>query len=369
MAELNFAHRELTARVVYLGPAGAGCATNIERLGALLGVPEVSAQPVANPAGETSAILALAAPGPEGLLPPRVRVTLEAWALPARVSAPQLRQAVLAEADAVVFVADAREDRARANAESLLELERMLLAAGHELGRFPACIQVNHLDGEAVREPSRVTFDLNPFGLPVIPANARSGEGVVETWSAVTAAMTARLGETLRGEGDRARVIARHRPHRLDLGARLQAAVASLQAGASHDPAQRAAWRDLPPGREHALAFQPASFAGTRPVALLDAGLDGDGLTLELVMARVGGEEPQRLRLRLENRPSDAPESLTQSVRAASEVDELPSLGASVPASLERIFPPPQDLPPIWYGVVGLVGGVLIGLLAGFLLA
>jgi hypothetical protein len=116
---------------------------------------------------------------------------------------------------------------------------------------------------------------------------------------------------------------------------------------------------DVPPDVEPyptdiEVAFQPRELVGSYPVAVTAARLDSEGIRVDLLMERMGRGERRALSVLLVNRPPDA--------------TPLSAPSASSMAQGPRMVAQPRDLPGLWYGVVGVAGGVSIGLLCAYLL-
>ena len=109
--------------------------------------------------------------------------------------------------------------------------------------------------------------------------------------------------------------------------------------------------------KEIEVAFQPRELIGSYPVAVTGAHLDNDGIRVDLLMERMGRGERRTLSVLLVNRPPDA---TPLSAPSASSMARHPHA--------VRVAAPPRDLPGLWYGVVGVAGGVSIGLLCAYLL-
>ncbi|MCB9689685.1 MAG: GTPase domain-containing protein [Alphaproteobacteria bacterium] len=383
MATINFATREITAKIVYFGARGAGCNTNVARLHALVD---------ARRRGELDRVTSSGGDG-EGehalsfdYLSPRAGpiegfgMAWQVWSLPGGLDGEVRRDQILRGADAVVFVADARHDRNDANVDALLQLEEVLARMGQELSNTTVVLQVNHTDAEGARPQSDVIFDLNPYGFPVSEAVAADGAGIVETHTDVTEAVVGRIADVLSGQPSSVVLTAVHDPERnADTDLRRHQETSHPTPRRDDEPAEVAeVWDepepyDLPEGPQIEVPFQPRDFAGYHPVQVLGAEVEGDRVWVELLMERMGGGEARRLSIALANRPTDTPPAaraspVTPEPKAA---DEEPSVFHYLPESAE-IGPADEeggtDLPGIWYGVLGVAGGLLIGILLSFLL-
>jgi signal recognition particle receptor subunit beta len=384
MATINFATREITAKVVYFGAPGAGCNTNVERLHAQVPGRSKSALHKFGPPDveEWSEYFDYVSTEPAPL--ESFSMSYRIYSLPGDISLPAHREELVRNVDAVVLVADARGPRNRANVDALLELESLLKTLGLEMSSLVVVIQVNQMDADDARPLADVVFDLNPFGFSVVPAVARAGEGVIETHQEVAAGIALRVRNGIVGLTPALPVTAIHVPERetdAEVIGRLVDAIREASAVVtieqvsedSHPQGQSYASEDVEPGPEVEVAFQPRELVGSHPVRVLQADVLGDRVRVDVLMERMGGGEPRRITVWLLNRPTDTP-----------PVPRSPPGPPKDPTPVDRVFdylPDDQDftessgdwdaqendLPAVWYGVFGVSSGILIGLLSGYL--
>lgn len=370
MALLNFAHRELVARVVYFGPEGAGCNTNVEvlqqHLESRAGTGELL---VFGPTedGEHARWFEYRVGAPDEL--PLNGVRLQVCSIPGKMADPIWRERLVAEADCVVFVADARPSKTRNNIDAYMELERMVEQSGRELVELPVVVQVNHTDSPNCQDPEKVIYDLNAGHFPWFRAAALSGEGVLSTQEAASELLLEAVSDLLRGRPSNVHLQATHRQRRSTDLEMLTAIMDGLTGEQVSPDLIFAEYRALPAGPAVELAFQPEEFIGSRPVHVLGTRVEGDAIVVEIVMDRLSGEAPRRLSVRLVNRPENAP-ILTRQTHAV-QVDPQDGASMALPAVIEKLRVTDresEDLPPVVYGVAGIAGGAVLGLLIGFLL-
>jgi hypothetical protein len=384
MATLNFATRELTAKIVYFGAQGAGCNTNVARLFHLVAGTKRSALLKLSSEGESEHSWCFEYADPDAAPLEGFTLVFRVYSLPGAIGLAAHRDEVVRGLDGVVFVADGRADRNQGNVDALLELEGRLARTGLELAHTLVTLQVNHTDAEGARPITDVVFDLNPYGFPVVEAAAHEGRGVLETFASVTARFREAVAAALTGESSPILLTATHDPDRatdLDL---VRAHVASIHAQARTPPVQEerppeldGAPLELQEGPTVEVPFQPRELAGFHPVRVLGTMVDGDRVWVELAMERMGGGEVRRVALVLHNRPPDT-DSIRLPAPVATAVAPSPnpedrSVFDFLPESVvyEEAPAPPsrtQDLPAVWYGVLGIGGGVLIGLLSAYVL-
>lgn len=198
MAVINFARREIEAKIVFYGPALSGKTTNVKMAHASV------------PVNQRGQLSTLATEDERTLYFDYAPITLgkianfdahfKLFSVPGQAYYSETRKAVLQGADGVVFVADSAPDRAKANIESLIDLERNLKALGHKLSQFPLVLQLNKRDVPGARTVEDLARDLNWFGAPIVEASALTGEGVSATLQAISRATADRIREGLAGK-------------------------------------------------------------------------------------------------------------------------------------------------------------------------
>lgn len=372
MATLNFAHREITAKIVYFGAPSAGSSTNVRTLYEILPVKEKGALHQFGPEDEKEKTWYFEYVPAGGKNVKGMSLRFQVYAMPGGIVRTEHRKEILRGTDAVVFVADARKEREQNNIESLLDLEGLLKDDGLEMAEMPMVIQVNRTDDVYARNAERVVYDLNPYGFPVIEAVARDSKGVLEAHEQVTTVTVNRIRDNLAGREATIILTAIHNPDResdQDIIAQHLEAIHQAQIERVEEMASRATWSDLPSAGEIALAFQPADFTGTRPLQVIGAVIAGEDVKVDLIMEQEATGTPRRLQITLVNEPSTSPtvgrvntgSSVTPVERnSPSPLDTLPDrITLSTPHGGK------SDFPPLWYGVAGLASGIVIGLLIG----
>lgn len=372
MATLNFAHREITVKIVYFGAPSAGTSTNIRTLYDILPVKEKGDLHQFGPDDESEKIWYFSYVPAGGRNVRGFSLRFHMYAVPGAITHVGHRRAVLHGTDAVVFVADARREREQVNIDSLMDLEVLLKEEGLEMAGLPMVIQVNRLDDSAARAPEEVVFDLNPYGFPVIEAVARDSKGVLEAHEQVAGVTMARVRDNLAGREATISLTAVHQDRR-QRESEVIAAHMMAVATAEHSRLQRQAtddaWVDLPTAGEIELAFQPADFEGTTPLQVLGAAITGEDVRLDLIMEQRSTGTPRRLQITLVNRPTASPALARHATPSVTPVDtRTGSVMDHIPDRIElQTNPQTSDFPPVWYGLAGLASGVVIGLLIGVL--
>ncbi len=357
MAIIDFANRALTAKVIYFGAVKAGVSTNVQQLHKLL--EERKPSPLKHFGS-----------GDEDDLSwcfeyvPRDVSTLAGFDLRVRVFSLQSgrdwevhRDEVLAGADAVVFVADARPGRAQLNGKAVVELEYSLSRQDLELASLPVVIQVNHSDAPDARPPDRVVQGLNPYGFPVIPSIARDGKGVLATHGEAIAATLARLRDNLAGSGSVITLTALTRAVRErneDVIRKHLAAIDARPPRTDETGVGRAPTVPPPPAD---FQVQPIGLRGHTPLELVRAELKGRRIYVDFIAEPPGGEAARRWTVVL-----DTDGSATTAPAGARS--------SSAPPPRRRPRNPliAREVVSLWFGIAGLFGGLVSGVLLGFLL-
>ena len=201
MVLINYAGREINAKIVYYGPGLSGKTTNLECIYA--SVPQQSRGKMVSMKTRQDRtlffdVLPLELGEVHGF---RTRFLL--YTVPGQVFYNATRKLVLKGADAVVFVADSAVGKMDENRESLHNLDENLREQGLSLDSVPFVLQWNKRDLPQVYSVEEMHQGLNPRGVPAFEAAAASGHGVYETLHAVSRLLFERLMSDLRPPGGR----------------------------------------------------------------------------------------------------------------------------------------------------------------------
>jgi len=379
MATINFATREISAKIVYIGATGAGCNTNVRRLYEGLEAKHTSQLHMFGPDDTEERSWYFQYVPSDGPHVASFEMRLHVYSLPGGLELPAHREEVLGKVDALVFVADARPDRTQANVDALLQLERQLASSGLELSAATVVLQVNHRDHTNALELDQVASELNPFGFPITEAVAVDGEGVMSTHREAVDALRARLRDHLGGNESHLTLEALHDPSTASDDDVVAGHVGAIEArskahaSATIDELTERQIEHLPEGPQVEVAFQPREFVGSSPSRVLGVEVERDEVHVDLVMERMGGGTPRRLTVRLVNRPTDTPAlNRTAPVTTVEPAPETDRVFDYLPDAVELTTPGARreegsDLPPLTYGVIGVTGGVVIGGLLSYL--
>ena len=196
MVLINYAGREINAKIVYYGPGLSGKTTNLECIYA--SVPQQSRGKMVSMKTRQDRTLFF------DFLPLELgevhgfRTRFLLYTVPGQVFYNATRKLVLKGADAVVFVADSGLGKMDDNRESLGNLDENLREQGLALDTIPFVLQYNKRDLPQVYSIEELDAALNPRGVPAFEAAAASGKGVYETLHAVSRLLFQRLVHDLR---------------------------------------------------------------------------------------------------------------------------------------------------------------------------
>jgi signal recognition particle receptor subunit beta len=196
MVLINYAGREINAKIVYYGPGLSGKTTNLECIYA--SVPgDARGKMVSMKTRQDRTLffdfLPLELGEVHGF---RTRFLL--YTVPGQVFYNATRKLVLKGADAVVFVADSERGKMDDNLESLRNLEENLAEGSLSLDTMPWVIQYNKRDLPNVYPVAELQQVLNTRKAPYFEAAAANGQGVYETLHAVSKLLFQRLVTELR---------------------------------------------------------------------------------------------------------------------------------------------------------------------------
>lgn len=183
MALVNYATREINAKIVYYGPGLSGKTTNIHHVFERI-----------KPKNKGK-LISLATQGDRTLffdfLPVELgnirgfKTRFHLYTVPGQVFYNSTRKLVLKGADGVVFVADSQKMMMDENLQSMENLKSNLTDMGLGMDKFPVVIQYNKRDLPNAAPVEEMDEYLNPYGLPCFEASALDGDGVLKTLTAI----------------------------------------------------------------------------------------------------------------------------------------------------------------------------------------
>lgn len=193
MALVNDVKKEIHAKIVFFGPGGSGKTTNLEFIYSKL-KPEYRGKfKFMNTPGGRMVFFDFMRPELAGIKDFSVRFHI--YTVPGAVTDVALWKNVLKGADGIVFVADLEPSRMLENRRSLEALKGILSGYGTALGDTPCIFQCNKKDAGDASSLDQVRSLLDTAEFPIVPASARSGEGVLPTLSEMVKMVLQKLRE------------------------------------------------------------------------------------------------------------------------------------------------------------------------------
>ena len=185
MVQINFAQKQVNAKIVYYGPGMSGKTTNLEVIHQRA------------PEGNRGDLTSISTDGDRTLffdfMPldlgtvAGMRTCFQIYTVPGQVYYNSTRKLVLQGVDGVIFVADSSPDMMEENIESMKNLEANLIEYGRSIEELPLVIQYNKRDIEGALPIEELEEQLNTRGAPAFEGIANTGQGVFPTLKAVAA--------------------------------------------------------------------------------------------------------------------------------------------------------------------------------------
>jgi len=185
VAVINYAKREISAKIVYYGPSVCGKTTNIQSIYTSI-TPEQKGKLVSLATEADRTLFFDFLPIELGEIR-GFKTRLHFYTVPGQVYYNSTRRAVLTGVDGLVFVADSQRDKMEENLESFKNLEENLTYYGKSLSTLPLVIQYNKRDLPEAMPVAEMEQILNPTGAyPSFAAVATTGDGVLPTLTKIT---------------------------------------------------------------------------------------------------------------------------------------------------------------------------------------
>jgi len=185
MVQINFAQKQVNAKIVYYGPGMSGKTTNLE---------VVHQRAPDNNRGDLTSI---STDGDRTLffdyMPLELgtvagmKTAFQLYTVPGQVYYNSTRKLVLQGVDGVIFVADSSRANMEQNLESLRNLEENLNEYGKSLSSLPYVIQYNKRDLPDAMSVEELNEALNRHGVPFFEGVANTGQGVFPTLKCLAA--------------------------------------------------------------------------------------------------------------------------------------------------------------------------------------
>lgn len=184
MAVINYFKKEINAKIVYCGPGLSGKTTNLQWLNQ--NYTEAKVGKLISLATKTDRtlffdLMAVAFGKIQGF-----ETRIQLFTTPGQVFYNATRKLVLKGADGIVFVADSQEPMRAANLESLKNLKENLKEHDLDYEKIPLVFQYNKRDLKDILSIEDLQELLNKDNHPYYEAVAMSGQGVVETFKAIS---------------------------------------------------------------------------------------------------------------------------------------------------------------------------------------
>ncbi|MFT5286121.1 MAG: signal recognition particle receptor subunit beta [Planctomycetota bacterium] len=193
MVQINFAQKQINAKVVYYGPGMSGKTTNLEVVHQRAPAPNRGDLTSISTDGDRTLFFDYM-PLDLGTVA-GMRTCFQMYTVPGQVYYNSTRKLVLQGCDGVIFVADSQESMREQNIESLKNLEENLAEYGKSLADMPLIIQYNKRDMPGAVSVETLEADLNQFGAPSFEAVANTGQGVFPTLKALAAVVLKNLSK------------------------------------------------------------------------------------------------------------------------------------------------------------------------------
>jgi signal recognition particle receptor subunit beta len=187
MVQINFAQKQVNAKIVYYGPGMSGKTTNLEVIHQR--APENNRGDLTSISTEGDRTLFFDFMPLDLGTVAGMRTCFQIYTVPGQVYYNSTRKLVLQGVDGVIFVADSSPNMMEENLESLRNLAENLAEYGRSITEMPLVIQYNKRDIPGAFSIDELEEQLNPAGVPAFEAIANTGQGVFPTLKAVAASV------------------------------------------------------------------------------------------------------------------------------------------------------------------------------------
>jgi hypothetical protein len=184
MVLINYATKEIVAKVVYYGPGLCGKTTNLQYIYTRLN-PKKRGKLISLATEADRTLFFDFLPVELGLVQ-GFKVRFQLYTVPGQVFYSATRKLVLKGADALVFVADSQADVLNKNIESIDDMKQNLLENDLDPAAIPIVFQYNKRDLDNTVDVWLLEKKLNYRQAPSFEAVAVGGTGVMETFMGIT---------------------------------------------------------------------------------------------------------------------------------------------------------------------------------------
>ena len=122
------------------------------------------------------------------------------YTVPGQVNYDLTRRICLNGVDGIVYVADSQKDMMQANLDTLVDLEKNLLAYNKTLETFPWVIQYNKRDLPSTAPVELMNSKLNFYNVPYFESIAVKGFGVFSTLKEIIKQVVSKVHQELKEE-------------------------------------------------------------------------------------------------------------------------------------------------------------------------
>jgi signal recognition particle receptor subunit beta len=185
MVQINFAQKQVNAKIVYYGPGMSGKTTNLEIVHQR--APEQNKGDLTSISTDGDRTLFFDFMPLDLGTVAGMRTCFQIYTVPGQVYYNSTRKLVLQGVDGVVFVADSSAAMKEENFESLRNLEENLNEYGKSLATLPHVIQFNKRDLPDALPVEELNSLFNQHNAPSYEAIAKTGQGVFPTLKALAA--------------------------------------------------------------------------------------------------------------------------------------------------------------------------------------
>lgn len=183
MVQINFAQKQVKAKVVYYGPGMSGKTTNLEVVHQR--APDTNRGDLTSISTDGDRTLFFDYMPLDLGTVAGMKTSFQIYTVPGQVYYNSTRKLVLQGVDGVVFVADSSASMVEENLESLRNLEENLQEYGKSLATLPHVIQFNKRDLPDALPVEEMERMLNKHGAPTYEGIANTGQGVFPTLKAL----------------------------------------------------------------------------------------------------------------------------------------------------------------------------------------
>jgi signal recognition particle receptor subunit beta len=188
---VNYASKEIAAKIVFFGPEGGGKTSNLLFIYKQL-QPSLRSELISlNAEGERTLVFDFLSLDLGATDEFRTRLAL--YALSGRLASRTSHKVLFQGADGIVFVADSSQARMPENTQALQHLKEILAGYQLDLGAIPWVLQANKRDAPDAASIEDLRAALNAPDVPVVEANAAEGTGVFATLKEIGGVVLQRL--------------------------------------------------------------------------------------------------------------------------------------------------------------------------------